>query len=119
MRRFDLIQMLVLDEISDDFEEPQHIHERLAHLSERCQLTITQENVRQALTDLVQSGRAKAYRLSLGDPGEEIQGAPPPERANDYYYWITDEGRKIQEAFDGCPFDGRGGMIPGWRPPAE
>lgn len=119
MTRVDLTRMLVLNEISDDFEEPQHIHEVLAPLAEKCQFIITQEEVKQALIHLVRSGLARAYRLSPWSEGEEIQGAPLPEQAGDYYYWITDEGRKTQGAFKGWPFDGRGGAIPGWSPPDE
>jgi hypothetical protein len=122
MMRSELKRMLVLNEISDDYEEPQHIHERLAPLAEQCRMPITPEDVRQALIDLVQAGWAKAYPLAMGEKGEEIRDAIqglPPERVGEHYYWITDEGRKIQNAFTGFPFDDRGAMIPGWCPPAE
>jgi hypothetical protein len=76
MRRFDPIQMLVLNEISDNFEEPQHIHERLACLSERCQLTITQENVRQALTDLVRIRTGQGISVIARGPGRGNPRSP-------------------------------------------
>jgi hypothetical protein len=109
--------MLVLNEIADDYEEPVHVREQLASVAERCGMVIEPVDVRHALIDLVELGWAKAYRLSPRDPVEEVQGAPAIERAEDYYYWITEKGREVQGSFNGWPFDDDGNMIPNWCPP--
>jgi len=114
MTGFELIRMLVLNEIADDYEEPKHLHEQLASLAERCGMTIQPLDVRHALIDLVRIGWAKAYRLSQKEPVEEVRGTPSAELAEDYYYWITDKGRQVQSCFDDT-----GEIIPGWRPPVE
>jgi hypothetical protein len=115
----ELIRMLALNEISDDYEEPAHVHEQLTRLAEQCGMTINPLDVRLALIDLVKLGWAKAYRLSPEDPIKEAQGAPAIEQADDYYYWITDSGREVQGSFNGWPFDEDGTILAGWRPPAE
>jgi hypothetical protein len=74
-------------------------------------------DVRLALIELVKLGWAKAYRLSPGDPIEEVRGAPSEEQVDNYYYWITDMGRAAQGSFEGWPFDEVGVILPDWRPP--
>jgi hypothetical protein len=117
MTRYELIRMLVLNEISDDYEEPQHIYERLAALGCQPGLAIEPREVSRALIDAVELGWAKAYDLSR-DPAQETPVSQVVDRANDYYYWITPRGREVQSAFNGWPFDDNGEPLPGWSPPA-
>jgi len=109
--------MLVLNEIADDFEEPDHIRGRLSELGSDCGLAVDPSDVNHALVDLVKLGWAKAYDL-WKEPREELQAVPGLEEVGKYYYWITPEGRHIQSSFEGWPFDDEGAPVPGWLPPA-
>jgi hypothetical protein len=40
MTLFELIRMLVLNEIADDYEEPEHVYIQLASLARRCRMEI-------------------------------------------------------------------------------
>ena len=118
MTRNELIRLLVLNEIADDYEEPEYIHGRLAGLGPHCGLPIELPDVRQALLDLVGLGCAKAYNL-WRNPAEGLRGVPPLERVDEYYYWITDQGRVVHSSFNSWPFDEEGKIRPGWCAPTE
>jgi hypothetical protein len=95
--------MLVLNEISDDYEEPGHINERVVELGRDCGLSIEPSDVNRALLDLVRFGWAKAYDL-WKEPREEVAGSLQLEQIGQHYYWITPDGRHIQSSFKGWPF---------------
>jgi hypothetical protein len=119
MNRTELVRLGVLLEISDDYEEPQHIHDRLVDRLGVCKVAVTLEDIRRSLIDLVESGFAKAYRLGPGD-GYEVQGLPPLDRFQDHYFRITDEGKRILANWrTEWPLDEEDELLPGWPPPAE
>jgi hypothetical protein len=99
MQPFDTVSTLVLSEISDDYEEFEHIYHRVAALSGKSGMIIRPLDVRQALVKLIETGLAKAYRLSTQGPAEEIQGVPL-EDSEDVYYWITENGKIELAALD-------------------
>ncbi len=120
MTRRDLIWLLVLAEISDDYEEPEHIQERVARRAEICGTLAEAEDVRQSLIELVNSGFAKVYRLSPKAPVAEIPEFPAADSYGDYYYYITKEGKDALAAKrDRWPLDGEDSLLPGWVIPVD
>src|SRR5580658_9829593 len=91
MNRVVLIRLGVLLEISDDYEEPTHVHGRLTERLGICNVLVAPEDVQRSLIELVEGGLAKAYWLGA-DSDEEVQGLPPLDHFQDYYFLITDEG---------------------------
>lgn len=118
MTRYELVRMLVLNEIADDYEASAHIQERVSDLGRECELLIDAADVNLALLDLVKSGWAKAYDL-WKEPREELQVVPKFEQIGEHYYWITPQGREVLSAFEGWPFDDEGALLPGWHAPAN
>lgn len=110
--------MLVLNEIADDYEEPDHVHERLAKRTRQFGLHIDLTEVNRALIDLVRLGWAKAYDL-WKQPPEEFPAALDVENVGDYYYWITAPGLEAHSSFENWPFGEEGEIVPGWATPAE
>lgn len=121
MKRYELIRLLVLVDISDDYEEPAHIYQNIAERAGILGITVRPQDVDGALADLTESGLAKAYKLSTRAPATEIQGVPPLGRFQDYYFWITEKGKAVVDSTrdEQYPFDDEGGILPGWSPPAE
>lgn len=110
MNSDDLVRMLVLDEIMDDYEELDHITERMAPLGAQCGVVIQKQAVVQALISLTENGFAKAY--SLGRNSKEIEGVTPmdniqaPDLYRRYYFWVTGNGREEHKKQDSLwPFD--------------
>ncbi len=57
-----------------------------------CGLAVVPEETQKALVELMESGLAKAYRLSSREPfAQELKGLPPFDGSRDYYFWITEE----------------------------
>ena len=111
--RAELIRMFVLDEIMDDYEELDHITERIAPLGRQCGVLIQRQDVAQALISLTENGFAKAY--SLGRNSREIEGVPPLDTIQDSdqytrcYFLVTDSGREEHRRQDSLwPFDDDG-----------
>jgi hypothetical protein len=110
MNRDELIRMFVLDEIMDDYEELDHITERIAPSGAQCGVVIRKQDVVQALISLTENGFAKAY--SLGNNSKEIEGVPTldeiqdPDQYKRCYFWVTDNGREEHSRQDSLwPFD--------------
>ena len=102
MDRDQLIQRLVLNEISDDYENlDQIIFPHLAEGGVRLGLTITRSEAIDTLKVLVARGFAKAYELSGPEP-REIDGVPPLDVEGDFRTWfyITKEGMVFHEGDD-------------------
>jgi hypothetical protein len=101
MNRDELIRMFVLDEIMDDYEELDHITERIARWGAKCGVVIQKQDVVQALISLTENGFAKAYSNS-----KEIEGVPPLDAIQDpdlytrCYFWVTDSGREEHKRQD-------------------
>jgi hypothetical protein len=119
MNHTELVRLGVLLEISDDYEEPKHIHLRLVDRLGVCKVAVTSEDIRRSLIDLIESGFAKAYWLGA-DSDEEVQGLPPLDRFQDFFFRITDEGECVLEVWrKDWPLDEEDELLPGWSPPAE
>ena len=99
----DILKVLVLSEVSDDYEEIEHILFQLTPLADKFDLTIRLIEVRQALIELIETGLVKAYQLSPGHrSAEEIQGIPP-ENIDGIYYLVTDSGKLKLNAWSRLP----------------
>ena len=127
MTRSEFIRRLVLDSISDDFENvDQVIFPQVAHLGARFGLSIQRFDVLEALGALVGSELAKAYDLAAAtdrDPfSSEIQGMPSlavPEEDFRTYFYVTKQGADFHLADSTWwPLDDDGEMRPDWKPPA-
>jgi hypothetical protein len=123
-RRRELVLRIVLNEISDDYENLHQIAKQVAMTISGCGMTVPLEEILQGLTDLVDAKLAKAYRLSNGV--EAIDGMPSPEEigspdepgVEDAFFWITKEGMKLQLAdYPDWPFDDDNRLRADWRPP--
>jgi hypothetical protein len=97
MNRTELVRLLVLNEISDDYENvDQVILRHVAELSAKCGYTIERSEIVDALYGLIEDGLAKAYLL----PGTErrateLQGMPPLDVIEKYfktYFLYNEEG---------------------------
>jgi hypothetical protein len=78
------------------------------------------ENLR-ALTEVVETGLAKAYRLR-GEPLGELPGLPPLEEMempHRIYYYLTPNGAEVQQSEVDWPFDGQGNIRKDWLLPTE
>lgn len=119
------MQRLVLNEISDDFENvDQIIFPKVAETGAKCGLTIERSEIVQALSQLVAARLAKASRLSPwpGDPSAgELSGMPPMDVVQEdfrTYFYITKAGMDVHLADDDWwPFDDDDDnhLKPGWR----
>jgi hypothetical protein len=119
MTHHDLVHQFVLAEISDDYEEPEHITENVLERARICGMLLEPQDVCKTLIDLTESGLAKAYSLSVHPPAE-VRGAPPMDQLQDYYFLITPKGEKILlSKRDQWPLDEEDCLRPGWSPPAE
>jgi len=125
MNRMELLQRLVLDTISDDFENvDQVILREVAEQGARYGLTVDRFDIVEALRALVEGGLAKAYDLFPGiqDPfSGELPGMPPLEAVEEdfrTYFYITEKGMdfNLKDA-TAWPFDDEGEFRTGGKPP--
>ena len=64
MTREEFVRRFVLNEIGDDYESLEHISPFILRDSERVGLTISRDEIVQAMPELIQAGLAQAYKLS-------------------------------------------------------
>jgi hypothetical protein len=115
MNRSELIRLFVLAEISDDYEEIEHISENVTKRARACGMSSQAKDVQAALAELLELGLAKAYLLSCTDPVVEIQGVPPLDQFGEYYFWITDKGQEAHASWrKEWPLDDEDSLLPGW-----
>ncbi len=113
MERLDLIRRLVLDSISDDFENVDQIILRdVTRDGARFGLAIERSDIVDALDRLIKDGLAKAYILSgkMRDPfAGELPGMPSLDiLEHDFqtYFYITKKGKDFHLADDSWwPFE--------------
>ncbi len=118
MDRKDLVSLAVLLEISDDYEEPSHIYDRVAERLGICQVGVNPDDVKKSLVALIESGLAKGYWLRGTGPVTDVQGVPPLGSFQDYHFWITDEGRRaLTKRRHEWPLDDEDRLTAGWSPP--
>ena len=121
MESREIIRLLVLSEISDDFEEPKHIHERVSDRGRAAGLAIETTDVENAIVDLLRLGLAKAYRLSPSAPETEVFGVLRLEALRECYFLITERGLNTLADWrkEWWPFDDEGDFLPDWSPIAD
>jgi len=111
MHRKELVKLLVLDAISDDFENvDQAILQDVRELGHKCGLIIERPEIVEALRGLVDDGLAKAYDLTrCVDPfSGELPGMPPLDALEEYfrtYFYITKKGREAHSDDSWWPFE--------------
>jgi hypothetical protein len=121
MNRSELVRLLVLNEICDDYENvDQVILSHVSKLAAKCGLAIERSEIVEALAGLVQDGLAKAYTLSPHEPfSTELSGMPPLDVAEEYfetYFYVTKKGMDLQLSDDvSWLFDDEGELRPDWR----
>jgi hypothetical protein len=105
MNRCELIRRFVLNEIADDYEELGKLYAEVADLGTRSGLPIEKFEILQELILLIESGLASAFILTTV-PVQQIQGVPPLDKVEDYYFLVTDKGMELQLSDDSWwPFD--------------
>jgi hypothetical protein len=122
----ELVLRIVLNEISNDYENLHQITKQVRRTSSDCGMTISVHEILQALADLVAAGLAKPYRLSNGvkgidgmPPAGEI-GSPDEPDVEDAFFWITKKGMKIHVAeCPDWPFDDNNVLRADWIPPKK
>ena len=109
MDRTEAVRALVLNELCDDYEEPEQILKQV-----RCDAidpVLSADELRQALVSLVGTGLAKAYRsTATRNPPEEIAW----NGESGVYFYITELGRRFLAEIEGV-WDKDDNMI--WRDP--
>src|SRR5579862_5014599 len=125
MTRAEFVQRLILNSMSDDFENvDQVILHDVAAVAAKCGLTITRPEIVENLRALVQAGLAKAYDLSAatGDPfSAELDDIPPldaPEEDFRTYFYPTAKGMEFHKS-DGTwwPLDDNDVLRSDWETP--
>ena len=105
MNRSELVRWLVLNEISDDYENVdqtilRHVNEAGAEYG----LIIERSEVVDSLAKLIVDGLAKAYLLSSTEPhSTEIRGVPSLDVIEENfqtYFYITKEGMGAKRLMD-------------------
>ncbi len=126
MNRRELVRLIVLNEICDDYENLHQITKQVGRVTSACGMSIATHEILEALRELVESGLAKAYELSPWSPTKVLDRMPPVEeigspdesRIGDVYFWITKKGMQVH--MQDCaewPFDDDNVLRPGWKPP--
>jgi hypothetical protein len=111
MTRRELVRRLVLNSISDDYENvDQIILPDVAADGAKCGLTIERSEIGEALGALIEEGLAIAYLLSGKKPHvTELQGMPTinvVEENFKTYFYITKKGKDFHVSDDTWwPFD--------------
>ena len=125
MEKRELVRLLVLNEICDDFENiDQIILKNVAPQAAKLGITVTRDDIAEELARLIDDGLAKAYDLTMDDPlGHPLPGMPNVERnetnAFRTYFYITKRGMEIHLSdFPTWPFDEDGNPVD-WQPPPK
>jgi len=118
MNRGEIVGLLVLNAISDDYENVdqvilRYVVEQLAKLK----VAIERPEIVNALGGLIQDGLAKAYLLSGTEPySTELHGMPPLDAVEEdfkTYFCITKKGIDLLLAGKtDWPFDDEGNLRP-------
>jgi len=120
MDRSELVRLLVLNEISDDYENvDQIILPHVGKIAAKCGLVIERSEIVDALAGLIKDDLAKAYLLSPFEPySTELQGMPPVdviEQDFETYFYVTKKGIDICRSHrTSWPFDDEGELRSDW-----
>jgi aryl-alcohol dehydrogenase-like predicted oxidoreductase len=91
-----LIRNMVMDAITNDYEDFTTIVREVRNWATEGGLQVEIGEVADALMGLIDTGLAKAYRLSSSSQ-TELEGRPDADALEDYYYLLTSEGRAAVE----------------------
>ncbi len=110
MNRSELIRRMVLNAISDDYENvDQAILVDVKKVGAQLGYTVGRSDIVVALASLIGDGLAKAYLLSGTEPSRELEGMPPLDVAEENfktYFYITKKGMILHLSDDTWwPFD--------------
>ena len=114
MNRNEVVRLLVLNEIMDDYENvDQMILKGVTELGAKLGWSIDRTEVVNALAELIQQGLAKAYDLSSPPPHIPLQGMPAMDVVENMtdevfhtYFYVTPAGMEYHLAEDmPWPFD--------------
>jgi hypothetical protein len=120
MNRSELVRLMVLNEISDDYENvDQIILPHVAQDGAKLGLTIERSEIVDAMAGLIKDGLAKAYLLSGREPfSTELQGMPAINLVEEdfkTYFYITKKGMDLQLRDDTWwPFNDEHEPRPNW-----
>lgn len=108
-----LVRLMVLNEISDDYENiDQIILPRIARECEKLGIVVERPDIVSALRELMADGLARAYILSSTEPAQECSSMPlvdVVEEAFKTYFYITPKGMALHLSDDTWwPFDEEG-----------
>jgi hypothetical protein len=103
MDREEIVRLLVLNAISDDYENiDQCVLSDVGHWAVKLGLRIERAEIVAALTWLVENGMAKAYDLLARDPHTQAIDGMPSVTAVEYdfrtYFYITEKGMDLHLA---------------------
>jgi hypothetical protein len=116
MNRRDIVRLLVLNTISDDYENvDQVILPNVAGHLARLGMAIERSEIVSALSGLIEDGLARAYLLSREQPyATELQGMPRVDLIEEdfkTYFCITRDGMDfLRSGKTGWPFDDEGNL---------
>ena len=101
MTEKDLLEIFVLNEICDDYENLQHIEARIQPWSAEYGLSFSTAEIQQSLCTLLEAKLIAAYDLrELVDHPVAIEGSIPTEDLASLYYFLTADGIKHHQRND-------------------
>ena len=110
MSREELVRLLVLMAICDDYEEPDLLHEEMVRGFP--ELPVEPDDVAHALRQLMELGLANAYEL--GEHGRGMwEGVPADEKFAECYFKADKKGIRVQ-AERGIPLNDDGRLDRDW-----
>jgi hypothetical protein len=116
----ELIRLMVLNSICDDYENvDQIILPEVAKDCAKLGFAVERSEIVKALGELIEDGMARGYLLSPREPCcTELQGMPPLDIVEEYfktYFYITKKGMDFHLSDDTWwPFDDDGEPRPDW-----
>lgn len=93
MSREELVRLLVLMRICDDYEEPELLHKEM--MRDFPELAVEPAGILRALRELIELRLANAYELGEGGRGL-VQGVPSGEEFAESHFMATKEGICVQ-----------------------
>ena len=110
MTREELVRLLVLMRICDDYEEHELLHDEMVR--DYPELSVEPADVSRALRQLIELRLAHAYEL--GEEGRGLLvGVPSEEEFAECYFMANKEGIRVQ-AECGIPFNDDGNLDQQW-----
>ncbi len=123
MTRAELIRLFVLDSFCDDYEDIEQITKSIDRNSHDCGMTISHDEIIQALRELVEIGYAKAWDFDPREreKPEQYAGLPSTEEiAAGACFKGTPEGLEFYKSHSfPAPFYWNGKLHQDWIPPNE